>query len=222
MLSQHHDCWIVPLNSHPAGTWSKQVTTDWIPNTLRRCDGVLSGALQNLTAGGGASGEERFVRVVNPVSVDRREAVAVVLPAGWAANGVKVHDGQNREVPCQNNGVASRELVFLASVPSLGYATYRIVPTAGAPASTGARAETKPDGTVVVETDQYEIVLDPAKGGCLKSLYDKTLRHEFVDPASPRRFNEYRGYSGMPVPGSAAPTPRRPWRSPRTVPCAWW
>jgi len=59
----------------------------------------------------------------------------------------------------------------------------------------GARAETRSDGTVVVETAEYEIALDPAKGGRLKSLYDKTLRHEFVDPASPRSFNEYRGYS---------------------------
>ena len=112
------------------------------------------------------------------------------------ANGAKVYDGQNRDVPCQVNGVASRELVFLPSVPSLGYATYRIVPTSGSPASVGASAETKPDGKVVVETDQYEIVLDPGKGGCLQSLYDKTLRHEFVNPASPRSFNEYRGYSG--------------------------
>jgi len=196
MLSQHHDCWIVPLNSHPAGTWSKQVTTDWIPNTHKRCDGVLSQALQNLAAGSVTSGEERFVRVVNPVSVDRREAVAVTLPPEWGANRVKVYDGQSREVPCQINGVASRELVFIASVPPLGYATYRIAPTAGAPATAGASAETKSDGTVVVETTQYEIVLDPAKGGCVKSLYDKTLRHEFVNPASPRRFNEYRGYSG--------------------------
>jgi len=199
MLSQHHDCWIVPLNSHPAGTWAKQVTMDWIPNTQQRCDGILAQALQNLAAGGAAHGEERFVRVVNPLSVDRREAVAVALPAGWGANGVKVYDGQNREVPCQINGAASRELVLLASVHSLGYATYRIVPTAETAASAGARAEIKSDGTVVVETAQYEIVLDPGKGGCLKILYDKTLRHEFVDPASPRRFNEYRGYSGSAV-----------------------
>ncbi len=196
MLSQHHDCWIVPLNAHPAGTWAKQVTTDWIPNTQQRCDGILSRAMQRLAAGGGASGEEPFVRVVNPVSVDRREAVAVALPAGWGANHLRVYDGQNREVPCQINGAASRELVFIASVPSLGYATYRIVPTAGAPASAGARAELKSDGTVVVETAQYAIVLDPAQGGRLKSLYDKTLRHEFVNPTSQRSFNEYRGYSG--------------------------
>ena len=134
--------------------------------------------------------------MVNPVSVDRREAVAVALPAGWGANGAKVHDGQNRGVPCQINGVASRELVFIASVPSLGYATYHIVPTRETAASTGAWAEMKPDGTVVVETTQYAIVLDPVKGGCLNSLYDKTVRHEFIDPSSPRRFNEYRGFSG--------------------------
>ena len=53
MLSQHHDCWIVPLNTHPAGTWARQVTTDWIPNTQERCDGILARALQDLAAGGG-------------------------------------------------------------------------------------------------------------------------------------------------------------------------
>jgi alpha-mannosidase len=195
MLSQHHDCWIVPLNAHPAGTWAKQVTADWIPNTQRRCDAIISRALRDLAPGGSASGKELFVRVVNPVSVDRREAVAVALPNAWGANPVGVLDGQNREVPCQVNGTTPSELVFAADVPSLGFATYRITPAADAPRSRGARAEIRSDGAVVVETSQYSIVLDPAKGGCFKRLYDKTLRHEFVDRASPRRFNEYRGYS---------------------------
>jgi alpha-mannosidase len=194
MLSQHHDCWIVPLNGHPAGTWAAQVTKDWMPITMRRCDGILAGSLETLAAGDGAGSEERFIRVVNPLSVDRCEPVAVGLPVGWAKKHVKVHDIQDREVPCQVNGES--ELVFMASVPSLGYATYRIVPSATASALLGASAEMRSDGSVVVETGRYKIVLDPVKGGRFKSLYDKTLRHEFVDITSPRGFNEYRGYSG--------------------------
>ncbi len=139
MLSQHHDCWIVPLNGHPAGTWAAQVTKDWIPSTMRRCDGILARSLDNLAAGDGAGSEERFIRVVNPLSVDRCEPVAVASPVGWAKKYVKVYDSQDREVPCQVNGAS--ELVFMASVPSLGYATYRVVPTTTTATFPGAGAK---------------------------------------------------------------------------------
>ncbi len=43
----------------------------------------------------------------------------------------------------------------------------------------------KSDGSVVVETGRYTIVLDPIKGGRFKSLFDKTLRHEFVEHCKP-------------------------------------
>ena len=197
MLSQHHDCWIVPLNAHPAGTWAKQVTLDWIPHTEQRCAAILSRALQIQTAVGDARGGERFIRVVNPISVDRREAVAVALPYEWSANHVKVYDDQNREMPCQIHGTAPRELVFLANVPSLGYATYRLAPTTVASTSSGARAERQSDGTVVVETAQYTIALDPAKGGRFKRLYDKTLRHEFIDPAEPAQLQRIQRLFGQ-------------------------
>jgi alpha-mannosidase len=88
-------------------------------------------------------------------------------------------------------------LLFPATVPPLGYATYRIEPVYGekpAPAVEGARAVTEPEGTILIETDRYRVRLDPKRGGTLSSIFDKDLRTEFVDAGNERLFNEYRGY----------------------------
>jgi hypothetical protein len=60
-----------------------------------------------------------------------------------------------------------------------------------------AKAATKPDdGSVILETDLFVISIDPAKGGRIRSLFAKDLDREFVDGASRRSFNEFRGYFG--------------------------
>lgn len=88
-------------------------------------------------------------------------------------------------------------VVFRAKVPAMGYGSYRIEPVyddslhAVIP---GATANTEPDGTVVLETDLYRVRIDPAHGGTIASLVAKDGNREFVDAASDRRFNEYRGY----------------------------
>jgi len=51
-----------------------------------------------------------------------------------------------------------------------------------------------PDGLVCIETDLYRVVLDPAKGGVIRSLRSRLAgEKEFVDTSNPRYFNEIRG-----------------------------
>jgi len=47
---------------------------------------------------------------------------------------------------------------------------------------------------VIVDTDHFRIVVDPARGGTVSSLVMRATGRELVDPDAPRLFNEYRGY----------------------------
>lgn len=83
---------------------------------------------------------------------------------------------------------------FLArDVPSLGYRCYQVVTDRQhAPAPPG---ETALPASNTVENSYYRIEVDPA-AGAVKSLYDKQLNRELVDPSSPYRFNQYLYVSG--------------------------
>jgi hypothetical protein len=88
-------------------------------------------------------------------------------------------------------------VLFRARVPAIGYGSYRIEPVNDDAPPTdfpGATAKTDPDGTVILETDLYRVRIDPARGGTIASLVSRDGNREFVDAASERRFNEYRGY----------------------------
>ncbi len=112
-------------------------------------------------------------------------------------------------------------VLFRARTPAVGYSTYRVEPvyertsaigadvrelspgrgmrgavyeTTRAVEVDGAHASTEPNGSIAIETDLYQIRLDPARGGAVTSLFSKDRNKEFCDPASERLFNEYRGY----------------------------
>lgn len=88
-------------------------------------------------------------------------------------------------------------LLFRASVPAMGHASFRIEPVyddSPTMASMGATARHEPDGTVVLETDVYRLRLDPARGGVVTSLVAKDGEREFAASSNSRFFNEYRGY----------------------------
>ncbi len=88
-------------------------------------------------------------------------------------------------------------VMFRAKVPAMGYASYRIEPVYDNSQPTvfeGATATVEANGIVVLETDLYRVRIDPERGGTIASLVAKDANREFVDAASDRKFNEYRGY----------------------------
>lgn len=66
LLSQHHDCWIVPYNGKPGDTWADKVRR-WTGGTDARADSVI-----RLAAGSGLG----WVRVYNTTGVGRKEWVS--------------------------------------------------------------------------------------------------------------------------------------------------
>ncbi len=193
MLAQHHDCWIVPYNSRAGNTWADKVAL-WTAATKNVSDSIMRQATVALS-GKPDIQAATYIRVFNTLGARRSDLVSVALPADWPGAPVSVLSDQGREVPAQIiSQPGSRELLFQAEAPSLGYRTYQIQKTAAAVAGK-AEASIQEDGTYKLETDLYRIVFDPAKGGVITSLQAKMLgNQDFVDAANARRFNEMRGF----------------------------
>jgi alpha-mannosidase len=139
-----------------------------------------------------ATGEHGLI-VFNPLSWPRTDVVRATLPQTLVEKKgqFRLTDGRTgADVAFQF--VDDRTILFLArDVPSLGYAVYAISPGAG----TAAAAEPMGPGPTVgpgpiLENDVYKITVDPKTAG-IKSLFDKRLKAECVDAASPYTLNQY-------------------------------
>jgi len=147
LLSQHHDCWIVPYNGRQGDTWADKVM---------RWTGYTDSVVQRIIEGD--KGDNYIV--YNTAAINRKEWVEA--------------DGQ----------------LFYADVPAMGYATLGDRKNATTRATKSATAVRLPDGTYKIETDLYRLVIDPARGGVIKSLRAKTLGNkEFAGEG----FNGLRG-----------------------------
>ncbi len=192
LLSQHHDCWIVPYNMGQGNTWADKVV-NWTGITNRNTDSIANYSTTVLSEGN-TKDNRKYIRVFNTTGVARSEMVTIDNPAGWGRSA-DVFDSDNNRVISQLNGST---LMFRADVPSLGYATYWVKLNANAHVMKiikyGAAGLTQNKGKYKVETDLYTVIIDPAKGGTIESLVAKKLGHkEFVDKGNTRRFNELRG-----------------------------
>lgn len=194
-LAQHHDCWIVPYNGEKNNTWADKVVR-WTRTTNDISHDVMQRALQNIPTEKAASSDEKYIHIFNSTGAPRTEQVTINLPPNWAGADTEVQNERGEKVSAQliskpENG--TKELVFLAEVPSLGYTTYQLK-KGKAFSKKGARVTKKKDN-YLLETDFYAMTVEPAKGGRIVSLIAKKLGNkEFVDKQNERSFNEIRGF----------------------------
>lgn len=109
------------------------------------------------------------VIVFNPLSWDRTDIVKVKLPDGNPAE-YSVYDMNGREIPSQivNNGVLSREILFVASgVPSLGYRVYDL-----RPGKSNVNSADLMVNDTTLENHFYKVTVDP-DSGWVKSIFDR-------------------------------------------------
>lgn len=183
MLAQHHDCWIVPYNGNPGDTWADKVVR-WTGETNR----IASEKILNISD---SADLPEYVRVYNTLGLPREEEVVMTLPKD--INGeIAVVDTEGRHIPHQlleENG--DLKLFFLASVPSMGYSTYKLKYNANVKSrKKAAKNFTK---KLSVETDYYSVVIDPAHGGTIASLIDKKNgNRQLVEKG--KYLNDLRGY----------------------------
>jgi alpha-mannosidase len=190
LLSQHHDCWIVPYNMGQGNTWADKVV-NWTGITNKHTDSISNAAMAHFAAEPGPKNEMN-VRVFNTLGVNRSEVVKVKLPEGLGSK-IYVTFGSHINAPSQ---IVDGYLIFNASVPEMGYATYKLTTQAGKLLSPTPKLNVKQqsNGKYKIETDLYTVIIDPAKGGTIESLIAKKLENkEFVDKTNAHRFNELRG-----------------------------
>lgn len=128
-------------------------------------------------------------------------AIVVFNGLSWARSGfveTDLNDGTQIEeypdmkaVPVEilRHGNGYNHVRFMArDVPSMGYECYKIVP-AGSDETSSGEARTLPVSNAI-ENAYYRVVFDPASGA-IKSIYDRQLGKELLNPASPYHANQY-------------------------------
>ncbi|MEO7716018.1 MAG: glycoside hydrolase family 38 C-terminal domain-containing protein [Capsulimonas sp.] len=115
--------------------------------------------------------------VYNPLSIARQDIVsASVAFPGAAPAAVRVFGPDGREVPAQvvKQQGGKIQILFAATVPSVGFAAYDVRPAAGASKIASPLSVTKQG----LENARYKVRLDTS--GDVASIYDKTAQKELL------------------------------------------
>jgi alpha-mannosidase len=174
---QFHD--ILPGTSHPqayAYSWNDEILAQ------NQFAGVLEAAAGAVAAGLDTRAGGVPLVVYNPLSIEREDVVeARVAFPGPAPAGVRVLGPTGAETPSQivKTSGDSLTVLFLARVPSVGFAVYDVVPApAAAPAGGPLRITARS-----LENERYRVTLDSS--GDVASIFDKRAGRELL--AAPAR-----------------------------------
>jgi alpha-mannosidase len=173
MGGQFHD--ILPGTATPKAfefSWNDDIIA------MNQFGSVLESATEAIVAGLDTRGKGTPVVVYNPLNVPREDVVeASVSFAAGVPKNVRVFDPNGREVPAQV--VADKEgaaqILFLARVPSVGYAVYDVQEATSAsfaPSSTLKVTESS------LENARYRLRID--QNGDVASIFDKIVNKELL------------------------------------------
>ncbi|UII19547.1 glycoside hydrolase family 38 C-terminal domain-containing protein [Fulvivirga ligni] len=185
LLSQHHDCWIVPYNGRKGDTWADKVV-DWTHSTNAISDSVTQqvlGAAQDIAYG-------EYIKIFNTQAVDREDVIRVNIQPDWNKNVLlTADDGQKTPAQVITAADGSKQLVFVGKVKPFGMTYFKVEKLKQESGEHFSNNES------IIETAFYKLTLDPTKGGVITSLVDKKNGNkELVDLQSQRAFNELRGH----------------------------
>ncbi len=151
-------------------TWNDDVLA------MNQFAAVLTSAAEGVSAALDTHASGVPIVVYNPLSIDRQDIVeAVVDFAEGAPKAVRVTGPDGKDVPAQ---LAEGKVVFLATVPSVGFATYDVQP-----ATSSTRASSLAITESSLENARYRVQVNG--DGDVSSIFDKALKKELL--ASPAR-----------------------------------
>ena len=157
---------------------------------LNEFGGVLTSATEAIASGMNTQAQGTALVVYNPLNIDREDIVeaAVRFPEG-APKAVRVIGPDGKETPAQleeaNND--SAKVLFLARVPSVGFAVYD-VQSADTPIASPDLKVTESS----LENARYRIRLD--ENGDMASIFDKKLNKELLSGPARLAFQTERPY----------------------------
>jgi alpha-mannosidase len=169
-----NDAWTLALAGHfhdtAAGTATPRAYEfAWNDDILvsNQFAGVLSSATEAVASGMNTRVSGTPLVVFNSLNIDREDLVEA---AGTFTGAVRVKGPNGEEMPAQVN---DGKVLFLAKVPSVGYAVYDVV-EAAAPATS---AELKVTANSL-ENAHYKVQLNAE--GDVSSVFDKDLKRELL------------------------------------------
>ncbi len=171
MGGQFHD--ILPGTSIPKAyeySWNDAVLA------MNQFAGVITGSTDAIASGLDTRVDGTAIVVYNPLAIEREDVVEVSLAfPGGVPPAVRVVGPNGAEVPAQlagsDDGIAT--VLFLARVPSVGFAVFDVQPAEAAPA-------VSPLGVThtSLENARYRIRLD--SNGDVAGIFDKSLGRELL------------------------------------------
>lgn len=181
LMSQHHDCWIVPYNNmgNTGNTWAENVRL-YTTESNDICDKLIVSPEEN----------NSNILVYNTTGTNRKELVRCELRAPWNTTSFILKDEAGKTVPYQK--ISEKEFVFLADVPAMGYTSFSLK-EGKYKANKEIQIKQVANNHLLVENDLYRIEIAPEKGGTLTSLYSKKEKKEWIDSKINYAFNELRG-----------------------------
>ncbi len=171
MGGQFHD--LIPGTATPKAyefAWNDQNVA------LNQFGQVLKGAVDATVSGMNTQVKGVPVVVYNPLSIAREDVVeANVAFADGAPKAVRVVGPDGKDVPAQV-GETTKEgtkVIFLAKVPSVGYAVFDVQPGAASAGPNGLKVS---DSSL--ENGRYVVKVD--SNGDVSSIYDKSIKKELL------------------------------------------
>lgn len=187
MLSQHHDCWIVPYNRlNKRGNWADNVAL-WTAASEDNCDEVIGRMTSSMISEGAST---RQIGIVNTTAFARQDLVSVAIPDSWPEN-FRISGPDGSPVPYVVEG---GNVVFIASVPALGIASYTFSRQGKSTLVTpSVKTSDVSSGLVRVNTGTYSLTFSPANGGVITSLVSMDGT-EYVDRNAGQALNQLTGW----------------------------
>jgi len=171
MGGQFHD--ILAGTSTPKSyeySWNDEVLA------LNQFAGVLTSATETIASGLNTEGKGTALVVYNPLNIQREDVVeALVSFPNGAPKAVRVIGPDGKEVPAQleNASNGSGVVLFLAKVPSVGFAVYDVQPTEAGTATSALQVTESS-----LESARYRLRID--ENGDVAGIYDKILERELL------------------------------------------
>jgi len=178
-----NDAWTLVMGGHfhdiAAGTATpKSYEFAWNDDVIamNQFAGVLNNASEAVAAALDTQAKGVPVVIFNPLSIAREEVVeaSIDFPGGMP-NTVDVIGPDGKKIPAQ---ISNGKVLFVARVPSVGYAVYDVQPEAAAGLPSALQVSENS-----LENQYYRVKLN--QGGDVFSIFDKSIGRELL--AGPAR-----------------------------------
>ena len=173
-----NDAWMLELAGHFHDTGAGTATPRsyefaWNDDVIvaNQFAGVLTSATEAISSGLNTDVKGIPIVVFNPLNITREDIVeASVAFSGGTPKAVRVTEPDGKEVPAQ---ITDGKVLFLARLPSVGYAVYSVLSAETASAQVALKVTNSS-----LENARYRVHLD--QNGDVASIYDKSLNKELL------------------------------------------